>query len=106
MTCDARDLRRRQRRKDTIRMRDGGQSGIRHGPSECSQACEANLLDQGIGATLGRAISLLRKPSRSLEKASNERRDFVCRRVQREMPGIQDVHVGVWHIPPIGLRLG
>ena len=106
MTRDARDLHRRQRRKDTIRMRDGGQPGIRHGPSERSRACEANLLDQSIGDLLGRAISLLRKPSRSLEKASNERRDFVCRRVQREMPGIQDVHVGVRHIPPIGLRLG
>src|SRR5439155_3230865 len=54
MTRDTRDLRRRQRRKDTIRMRDGGRAGIMHGPSECSQACEEDLLDQGIGEVLGR----------------------------------------------------
>ena len=40
------------------------------------------------------------------EKSAHQPRDFVRRCVQREMPRVEDVHVGVRDVAPIGIGLG
>ena len=42
----------------------------------------------------------------SADEASYQCGDFVGRRVQREMPGVENVNFGVRHIPAIGFGLG
>jgi hypothetical protein len=39
------------------------------------------------------------------DKASHQTGDLVCRRVEREMTRIEDMHHSIRHIPPVRLRL-
>src|SRR6267378_7359603 len=39
------------------------------------------------------------------DEASHQGGDLVCRRVEREMTSIEDMHESIPHIPPVRLRL-
>jgi hypothetical protein len=39
------------------------------------------------------------------DEASHQGGDLVCRRVEREMTRIEDMHQSIRHIPPVRLRL-